>query len=565
MIERFHHRGWHYGLLTAIGLLTFFLNLGGATLWDVDEGRNVTCAVEMFLSGNWIVPTFNGELRSHKPVLLYWLQMVSFSLFGINEFAARFPSAVAALGTVVLAYELARSMFSRSTGFIAGVIVATTPMLCGAARFANQDALLNFFTVLTFTVFWLGANEPRWWWFALLGVTSGLAVLAKGPVGCVLPGGVIALFLLWDRRAAILLDLRWGLTTMCFVVTAFPWYILVGLETHGEFLRGFFLTHNLERGMSAMEGHRGFPGYYLVILLVGTAPWSIFLGVAWWFGFWSTIRSPWTKCHSIWSRAAEATGPADDHVAAYRLLTCWLAVFLLFFSVAATKLPNYVLPVVVPCGLLVARFLQRWRTGQVQAPGWLGLTCVGSLACIGLGLAAGLAAVGGVGELGMMRGRFLPGLEKWAPLGVVPLAAAGACWYFARQRQFSRLITAVAVTAVLFLAPLAAFASVLFNHYKAPQGLVAQADALRLDEDIRIGCWQVEYLPSLNFYVRRNVEHLHTEVALKSFLESRLHVMVFIPREHWQGLEKTMGGSVRVLGRQYDMYHHAEIIVLTNR
>src|SRR6185503_6962568 len=104
MIERMHHRGWHYVLLIGLSGLMFFLNLGGATLWDLDEGRNATCAWEMMESGNWIVPTFNSSLRDHKPALLYWLQILSYLLFGVNEFAARFPSALAALGTVLLSY-----------------------------------------------------------------------------------------------------------------------------------------------------------------------------------------------------------------------------------------------------------------------------------------------------------------------------------------------------------------------------------------------------------------------------------------------------------------------------
>src|SRR5258708_30598105 len=113
MIERLHHRGWHYVLLVAISAILFFVNLGGPTLWDLDEGRNANCAYEMMEANNWIVPTFNGKLRVDKPALLYWLQIFSYIAFGVNEFAARFPSAVAARVTAVLAYSLARSWFPR--------------------------------------------------------------------------------------------------------------------------------------------------------------------------------------------------------------------------------------------------------------------------------------------------------------------------------------------------------------------------------------------------------------------------------------------------------------------
>src|SRR5262249_53153073 len=153
----------------------------------------------------------------------------------------------------------------------------------------------------------------------------------------------------WDRR--------WLLALLFFAVTALPWYVWVGIETKGEFLAGFLWRHNVERGMSAMENHHGFPGYYLVVLLVGTMPWSIFLPAAWWYGTWSCIRAPWARVERWWTAAVEMPDAedADTTPAAYRLLLCWVFVYLVFFSIAATKLPNYALPTVVPCAILIGR------------------------------------------------------------------------------------------------------------------------------------------------------------------------------------------------------------------
>ncbi|MBI2804737.1 MAG: glycosyltransferase family 39 protein [Planctomycetes bacterium] len=567
MIERFHNRGGHYALLLAMAGLVFFVNLGAATLWDMDEGKNTTCAYEMLMSGNWIVPTFNGNLRVDKPVLLYWLQIFSYLTFGVNEFAGRFPSAVAALCTVLLAYELARSMFSRTTGLLAGVIAATSPMLCGAARFANPDALLNCFTVLTFTLFWLGLARRSAGWFALLGISMGLAMLAKGPVGIVLPMAVIALFLIWERRWAVLFDWRWCITYGVFILTGLPWYILVAVETKGEFLRGFFLKHNLERGMSALENHHGFPGYYVVVLFVGMLPWSVFQLAAWWFGFWSAIRSPWERARGLWASVADQNpqGDAADAPAAYRLLACWIAVYLIFFSVAATKLPNYALPAVIPCCVLMGRFLQRWRAGSLPIPAWYTYACAACFLLIGVGLTVGLLVADGVWEWPMLRGRHFPGLAAWAFLGAVPVLAGLACWHFGRMRQPTRLVTTVAAAALVLLAPVVGFGSGVFNQRKAPQPLVEETGSLRLDADIRVGCWQMEHLPSLNFYLKRSVEHLHDEPALASLLQSRLPVYVFIPMRDWQNLETSRRRYGRIIGRHYDMFHHTEIVVVTNQ
>jgi 4-amino-4-deoxy-L-arabinose transferase-like glycosyltransferase len=570
MIAFFHHRGWHYLLLVGMGGLLFFLNLGGATLWDVDEGRNADCALEMMRADNWIVPTFNGQLRVDKPALLYWLQIFAYSHFGVNEFAARFPSALAALLTVLAVYELARSMFTRTTGLFAGVVVVASPMMCGAARFANPDALLNCFSVLTLAVFWIGLAERRWWWFVLLGAFSGLAVLAKGPVGLVLPTAVNFCFLLWERRLGILWDRRWMLTSTAFVLTALPWYVWVSLETHGEFLSGFLWRHNVERGMTAMDLHVGFPGFYLLVLLGGAAPWSIFIFVAAWFGFWSAIRCPWVLFQNWWSQAsevgaAEADDRATDRPAAYRLLLCWIAVYVLFFSMAATKLPNYVLPAMAPCAILIARVMQRWRTGSIHLPAWFQIAAVVSLALIGVAVSMVLALAGNGGGGRIFEGRHVVGLEYWALLGLVPILAATAGAWFMRQRQFSRFIFALALTAVLLLAPLSAFASAMFNRYKAPRTLVEQAAALQHDSDIRIGCVYMEHLPSLNFYVQRNIEHLEEEKDVVRFLGYGVPVYLFLPTEAWHLFESRHPGSARVVGRQYDLYHDAEFVVVTNR
>src|SRR5262249_994402 len=157
-------------------------------------------AREMLEAENWIVPTFNFELRVDKPVLLYWLQLACYSLFGVCEFAARLPSAMAAMLTVLLTYELGRRLFDPSTGLLAGLVLASTAFFTGSAHFANPDALLNASTVLTFLLFWSGFIRGSSTWLLWIGLSTGLGFLAKGPVGTVLPAVVIGLFLLWSRQ-----------------------------------------------------------------------------------------------------------------------------------------------------------------------------------------------------------------------------------------------------------------------------------------------------------------------------------------------------------------------------
>ena len=243
------HRRDHYLVLTGIALVMTFWNLGLASLWDLDEGRNVQCAYEMFLAGDWVVPTCNNVLRSDKPVLLYWLQIIAYHLIGVNEWAGRLPSALAGLGTLFVVYEIARRMFSKSTALLAGIVLATTPMFVAASRFANPDALLSAFSTLTLYAFWRCQERPMSRWFVLAGAASGLAVLAKGPIGVVLPGTAIVDHL--SRLGRLALDAARSPDDVgdrrLSPRRRRRWHVLVGVETHWVFLKEFLLKHHLER------------------------------------------------------------------------------------------------------------------------------------------------------------------------------------------------------------------------------------------------------------------------------------------------------------------------------
>src|SRR5262245_57207404 len=217
----------------------------------------------MLDAGNLIVPTFNFELRVDKPALLYWMQIAAYQTFGVNEFSARLPSALASLISTLLTYELARRMFGASVGLIAGLILTSTVLFCASAHFANPDALLNACTLLTLFLFWRDYESGGNSWLILSGVSSGLGMLAKGPVGIVLPAAVVGVYLLRQRQLRRYFHPWLGLGALVFIFVAVPWYAWVGADTRGEFLRGFFLKHNVGRFLEPMENHGGPIVYYL--------------------------------------------------------------------------------------------------------------------------------------------------------------------------------------------------------------------------------------------------------------------------------------------------------------
>lgn len=453
-------------LLCFVAASVFFFRLGGTQLWDRDEPRNARCAQEMLERGDWTTPTFNGELRAHKPVLLYWLMMGAYQIFGVHEFSARFASAALSLGTVLATYLIGQRLFSPRAGFWAGLALATSPLFDMSARAATPDATLIFFMTAGMLTFVLAAFPQRASGAAAspqgLGwqnnpslrlatyVLLGLAMLAKGPVGLLLPLTTIGAFGLamrwrpsvteagrtetlgsWLQMAsprqflATLQEMRLISGVALALLIAAPWYIAVGYATDGAFLVEFFGDHNFGRALEAKEGHRGFgPPFYLAVILAGTFPWSV-------------LAAPLAldTFRNLRSASSDRRGLV--------LALCWIGAYLLVFSVARTKLPSYVTPCYPAVALLIGLFVERWWQGKLSiSPGWI-LASMLALLLVGIGLTGGLA---------WGAQRYAPS-ETWlAGMGAL-VAAFGtggiAAWFFNRQRTgIGVLVTAAVVLAV---------------------------------------------------------------------------------------------------------------------
>jgi 4-amino-4-deoxy-L-arabinose transferase-like glycosyltransferase len=571
MFRRFDHRICHYAILAIVWAVLCLPNLGAPSLWDIDEGNNATCADAMYESGNWIVPTFNNHLRFDKPALLYWLQLAAYNAFGVNEFAARLPSALAALIAILATYEMGRRAFHLRVGLLAGLIVASTVGFCAAAHFANPDGLLNACTALTLALSFNGYHRGGNWWSILTGVTAGLGVLAKGPIGLVLPSAVLVLFLFWERQLRRLWDWRMLGGTLAFLVIAAPWYVWVSLETKGQWFKVFFVTHNADRFWSTMENHGGPLFYYVLMLTLGFIPWSIFLGLA----AWNALRELQPKGgqsrekHSLLRYFPASLivflprTPDSPNQSALRFLTCWFAVYFVFFSLSGTKLPNYILPLYPAVALLMARALARYRLGEVRLPGWVLQLSLTSLALIGVGFVAGLLIVGGVVPLAVLRGRYLPGVELLAIAGVLPLGGTALGWWYARQGQRSHLVAVLTITSVLFTAALATWGPVLADRSKAPRELIRLLPADQTYCEVRIAAYSY-FQPSLVFYCQREVTILEGEQQVQDFLDGPLPSYLVLPADRWAKLQPKLGDRCHSLGSKYDLYQGSSIVVVSN-
>ncbi len=541
-------RACHYAVLIAVAGLLALPNLGAHSLWDMDEGVNAGCGREMFDAGTWVVPVFNGQLRSAKPVLLYWLHIVSFHLGGVNEWTARLPSALLGIGSVLVTYELGRRLFDASTGLLAGVALASAVQFCVLSHAATPDAPLIFFTTLTFYLAWLGHEHGGRGWLVWPAVPCGLAVLTKGPVGLAMPGLALLLYFAWNRELWRFLDRRLVNGVLLGLLVVAPWVAMVAAETKGEWVERFITNENVNRIATAQEGHAGPVFYYLAVVPLLFAPWSSVLGPVLW----------------VAGRTARGRTPSDPRPV--RFLITWMLAYLVPFSLVATKLPNYVAPLYPPLAILTAWFLVQWARGHIRPPRWVMPTAAVVVALVGVGFAAGFMVASGVTGIGGPNARVFPGLETWAWVGGIPVAAAGVmAWGLAVGRR-PVVVAALAVAAVGTVGVIAAGPVLVVDRQKSAKVLTLTSGAHQPERDIRLAA--VQYFQdsqSIVFYAERRVEVLTTPEQVRDFMTLPAWYL-YVPEAVWQAEFAGKPGTppCRVAARKYDVYRNAVIVVVTN-
>ena len=224
----------HLLLLLVIAGALFFWRLGQLPLTEPDEGRNAEVAREMLALHDAVTPHYDTLPYLDKPAFFFWLVAGSFRLFGVSEWPARLPSALAALGTLLLVWLMGRRMFGESAGLVAGVIFATAPLVMVFARLVIFDMTLTFLVTLALAAFWLthgtdGAMEGgrRRSLEYLVFVAAGAASITKGPVGFVLPLLAIGVYAAVQRNLGALKRLAWAPGLAVFLAVSLPWFLLV--------------------------------------------------------------------------------------------------------------------------------------------------------------------------------------------------------------------------------------------------------------------------------------------------------------------------------------------------
>jgi 4-amino-4-deoxy-L-arabinose transferase-like glycosyltransferase len=321
-------------LLLAAALALGF-NLGGYPLFDPDEGRNAEVAREMALTNDYVLPHLDGLPYLDKPIVYFASAAAMMEILGPTETAARLPAYVFTLATLVIVVWFARRRWGNDAGWLAGLALATMPLVLAYARTTIMDSTLSFCTTVAILAFW--DERPVLAWAAI-----GLGAMTKGPVAILIPlATLIPYALLTGQKVRRLFPLAgFG----AFALVALPWFLAVSHRVP-DFPHYVFVRETFER-VTTKSFHRTAPfWYYLPIVPVAAFPWIVpALG---------RVKN-WR-----WAWLARRVNPQAQEAV---FLACWVLGPLLFFTLNQSKLPQYVLPLMPAFALAAARLLTRNAT-----------------------------------------------------------------------------------------------------------------------------------------------------------------------------------------------------------
>lgn len=468
--------------ILVLSAVLFAWFLGAHDLWAPDEPFFGEGAREMLIDGQWLVTHVNGVVNSHKPPLFFWLIAIfSIPLGAVTEFTARLPSVLAALGTLVLVMRLGRRWFGPRTAAVAGLLLTTSYMFWDKARWSQIDSLLCFLIWVALSAFeaWRSGDADGRRAGMLFWAAAGLAVLAKGPVGLLIPLGIVLTVLVLERDLGALRRFAPLVGPLVFVLVTGAWGLAATLWGPADYsVIGALREHFVERGMHGMHHVRPF-WYYGERLPLSLLPWTGLLPGA---------------LVLAWRNRKTSAG--------LRFVFAAAVFVVVFFSISTEKRDLYVLPAFPAIAIMMAALVVRvsdWRDELGDLPAmhrrWV---------TIGQGIVGGLFSLVALAVPFVHdRVEYLPSWMVYLLGGVLLATGATTLILALRARPLSSVVATAVGMAVLFLAATAVVYPAM-EPRKSSQSFALEIKAITADSRAagnEVVAWRAGNIPvAIAFY-----------------------------------------------------------------
>jgi len=479
--------------------VAWFGNLNYRSLFQTDEGRYAEIPREMVATGHWLTPRLDGLRYFEKPPLQYWATALSFTLFGYHNWTARLWAALCGFACILLVFVTGRRLWGERVGWLSALATASSLYVVFMGHFNTLDMSLTFFLALCLCSFLIAqtyderSSKHRYWTYVAW-AASACALMTKGLIGIVFPGGALFLYMLVNWDWSWLRKMHWWGGASIFLLIGAPWFVWISIR-NPQFPYYFFIYQHFVRYLTP-AAHRTGPIYYFVLLFAAAVlPWLV-----------ETVK--------IFARDWKRSNGESGRFNSVQALWIYVVFIIVFFSLSQSKLPSYILPVMPAVGLLIGRELSREGRSELRWPILISL-----LVGVGLvGVALALPYYPARPDLA----RYYRAVAVWLAAGGMVIIVATALAF--RERQKERWLSTVAVLAVgwfLFGQIVNTGAQALAPIYSTQ----SFARRLRPWNKPQIPFYTVEtYQQSLPFYLRRTLTLVN--------YEGELHFGLVLAREH---------------------------------
>ncbi|MHB8730495.1 MAG: ArnT family glycosyltransferase [bacterium] len=490
------------GLVLALAAALFLFQLGGGSLWDVDEPRYAEAGREILTTGDLLTQHLNGAPWLGPAPLWIWLQAASGAVLGFSEWSARVWAAVFGVLGVLATYALGREWFGPRTGLLSALVLATTLAYVVTSRLAVLDIAAVTWMVLAMWAGYRGYREHRRRDYVLSSLFLGLGVLTRGPGTVVLPVAAMVVFLAYRRALGRLREFPWLPAGAVFLAVAAPWYAVEAARHGPAFLNAAVWGHAVPQFTAPAGAHVHTLLTDAGIVAIGAVPWTAFL--------------PGAAGYHYLRRWQDGS----------LLCLLWAVLVFAFALAAGERLPADVLLLFPIAAIAVGRL---WEEFLFEGAGRLRRTLAASFVLqIGVVVllvvaAAAFATTRYPREFAAVRDFLL------APVGVLVLGTGVTAVLF-RLRRYTAAFLSLPAATVVFIGVLYAGTLPAVETQK-PMKPLASALAARLRPGDRVIAYMIEAPAALVFYADHPVEQAGDPAALRRLLCGPGRVFVVARRE----------------------------------